>query len=41
MAKLFAVDLMTIGNGGENAYAPAKRFLPRIVDWLGYETRSN
>jgi len=37
LAKLFGVDVMTIGNWEHNTYPPAKRFVERIIEWLGYD----
>jgi DNA-binding XRE family transcriptional regulator len=35
LAKLFGVDIMSIGNWERNAYQLAKRHMSRIIDWLG------
>ena len=35
LAKFFGVDPMTIVNWENNHYPPAKRYMPRIIEWLG------
>ncbi|MGD0061209.1 MAG: helix-turn-helix domain-containing protein [Verrucomicrobiia bacterium] len=37
LATVFGVDVVTIGGWEKNSQQPAKRFMPRIVNRLGYD----
>jgi DNA-binding XRE family transcriptional regulator len=36
VAKQLGVDIASVQNWEHNAYQPVKRFLPRLINWLGY-----